>query len=77
MMASMFTHQSRTPRLLDVGAGIGSLTAAWVVSICEQKALADHLTVVAYEVDSLLANQLSETLDACRKLCERVGIDVD
>lgn len=74
LMASMFEGQGRSPRLLDAGAGIGSLTAAWVAEMCSRKNPPREIAVVAYEVDPTLAGYLRETLDACRALCERTSI---
>lgn len=77
LMASMFAAPSPTPRLLDAGAGIGSLTAAWVAEMCERERPPERIAVVAYEVDPLLADRLEFTLAACRDCCERIGVGFD
>lgn len=37
LMASMFEARGERIRLLDAGAAVGSLTAAWVGEICARK----------------------------------------
>lgn len=75
LMASMFrATRPRSIRLLDAGAGVGSLSAAFVAKLCRPGKRPRDLTVIAYEVDPLLSEYLGETLDACRIVCERVGI---
>jgi len=48
-MASLFSERSGFVRLLDAGAGVGSLTAAFV-SRFESR----EMSVAAYEIDSTL-----------------------
>jgi adenine-specific DNA-methyltransferase len=77
LMASMFTVLPPMLRLLDAGAGIGLLTAAFVEEICRREERPKYVTVVAFEVDGALIPQLQETLAACRALCEQSGIAFD
>ena len=56
-MASLFSERRAEVRLLDAGAGIGSLTAAFV-SRWESEAMA----ISAYEIDPDLAHYLQQTL---------------
>lgn len=74
LMASMFTGAGSSLRLLDAGAGVGSLTAAWVAEICGRRNRPAGISVTAYEVDPILAQYLASTLNFCGSLCERVGI---
>ncbi len=57
-MASLFTYNG-SAKLLDAGAGVGSLTSAFI-----EKAQLEGTTVFAdvWEIDSLLGNYLSTTL---------------
>lgn len=73
-MASMFEGQGRSLRLLDAGAGIGSLTAAWVAEICARMNAPRDITVVTYEIDPTLIEYLRETLNACRAHCDHAGV---
>jgi adenine-specific DNA-methyltransferase len=61
-------------RLLDPGAGIGSLSAAWVARMCARTSPPRELSVVAYEVDPHLIDDLHTTLAACKVHCARAGI---
>ncbi len=61
-------------RLLDAGAGVGSLTAAFVAEICNRKRRPKSVTVSAYEIDQNLCEYLYGTLEQCRQTCERAGI---
>lgn len=62
-------------RLLDPGAGIGSLSAAWVAHAClaQERPKSIHLT--AYESDPELAGYLRQTLKRCGAACDDTGID--
>lgn len=74
-MASLFNVQSMgEARLLDAGAGVGSLTAAFVAEFCIRKIRMQHITVTAYETDNLLATYLNETFTNCRHACLQAGI---
>ncbi len=56
-MASLFSNMHRTVRLLDAGAGVGSLTAAFLE---RWNRAAIHVT--AYEIEESLASYLRKTL---------------
>lgn len=56
-MASLFSRRKGAVRLLEAGAGVGSLIAAFV-----DKWGSHELSVAAYEMDSTLASLLRETL---------------
>ncbi|GAA5526291.1 Eco57I restriction-modification methylase domain-containing protein [Herpetosiphon gulosus] len=74
-MASLFQPPSQpSVRLLDAGAGIGSLTAAFVQRFSQQ-ASTQSLTIDAYEIDQLLLPQLTSTLAACQQFASNAGID--
>jgi adenine-specific DNA-methyltransferase len=74
LMASMFEATPRTVRLLDAGAGIGSLTAAFVDEMRRRESPPEEILVTAYEIDPLLVQYLNETFKLCREACERQGI---
>ncbi len=73
-MAQMFETIPRDVRLLDPGAGMGALTAAFVSEACQRKEPPASIDVTAYEVDEELATILRSTLDACEATCERAGV---
>ena len=77
LMASMFATASRDSiRLLDAGAGVGTLTAAWIDEFCSRDVRPREITVVAYEIDPTLSDYLQLTVEACRLRCERADIRV-
>ena len=64
-MASMFGELPEHVRLLDAGAGMGALTAAFVQETCSHERRPASIDVTAYEVDADIAAILQETLEAC------------
>ena len=64
-----------TVRLLDPGAGVGSLTAS-VIARAVREGLAITVHVTAFEVEDRLYRELVETLDDCRAVAARHGITV-
>jgi len=73
-MASMFDAKQQSITLLDAGAGVGSLTAAFVGEICGRSNRPRKIHVTAYEIDPDLAGYLADTLRQCEKACEDAGI---
>jgi adenine-specific DNA-methyltransferase len=72
-MASMFEPmESKTIRLLDAGAGIGSLTAA--VAMRAARESAECLECEAWEIDPKLHCALRDTLDDCDTLAQTMGM---
>ncbi|MBC1218791.1 Eco57I restriction-modification methylase domain-containing protein [Nostoc sp. UCD121] len=75
LMAGMFNRLDLPEiSLLDAGAGIGSLLAAFVAKVCQHRQHTSSLRVVAYEIDPFLIGYLHQTLELCKKECQRVGI---
>jgi tRNA1(Val) A37 N6-methylase TrmN6 len=71
-MASMFRPLGKKNiRLLDAGAGIGSLTAAFAQRAAEEKVTS--LECEAWEIDAKLHAPLSATLSACGNLTREAG----
>lgn len=69
-MAGMFDCDKSTVRILDPGAGAGSLCAALVLTLCERAKRPAAIAVTAYEIDPLLIGYLRQTLDRCKAVCE-------
>ncbi|MCG5244106.1 Eco57I restriction-modification methylase domain-containing protein [Azospirillum doebereinerae] len=69
---SQFPHQVR---LLDAGAGVGALTAAFVHEACNRVVKPQSITVTAFEIDPVLLKHLKDTLNACTEECRTAGID--
>lgn len=77
LMASMFAGTTGDERLLDAGAGVGTLTAAWITEICARPDPPRRVSVVTIELDRGLRPYLEDTLRACRWMCEKTGIDFE
>ncbi|NOJ82335.1 BsuBI/PstI family type II restriction endonuclease [Myxococcus xanthus] len=73
-MAAFFKAYRPHLRLLDAGAGVGSLTAAWVAEMLSRPKRPKSLSVTAYEVDPTLVKSLRHTMELCRRACERYGM---
>jgi adenine-specific DNA-methyltransferase len=54
LMASMFETRPSTIRLLDAGAGVGSLTTAFIAEVLNWEMPPQEISVTAYETDSHL-----------------------
>lgn len=76
-MAEMFEAQPTAVRLLDPGAGAGSLTAAYIAAACARPEPPAHIEVTAYELDTTLAKDLRATLADCSSAARAVGVQVD
>ena len=74
LMASMFEAAGTELTLLDAGAGVGSLTAAFVTEICARQQKPRTILSTAYEIDAVLVEYLQNTLVQCKKTCESAGI---
>lgn len=74
MMATMFDKYPTEIRLLDAGAGIGTLTAAFVENVLFQPNLPEKISVTAYENEPQFLPYLEKTLNQCRAACEQAGI---
>lgn len=73
-MATMFDCRPSKIRILDPGAGTGTLCAALVLSLCQRPMRPATIAVTAYEIDPLLTDYLHMTLAQCSSACEEVGI---
>lgn len=65
-MAEMFEARKTVLRVLDPGAGIGSLSAAFVAAMCRRPRRPEVIVLTAYEIDPKLIGHLRATLDLCR-----------
>lgn len=74
-MASMFDAALKSIRLLDAGAGIGSLTAAFLSEVCQRGTRPERIEAVTFEIDSNLSHYLKDTLELCRRSCRSWGVE--
>jgi len=76
-MASLFSPLSVDEiHLLDPGAGVGSLTAAFIQHICADPGNIQKIVVTTYEIDPILAASLRKTLDDCEQAANDHGIQL-
>jgi adenine-specific DNA-methyltransferase len=75
LMAAMFEIHAPHLRLLDAGAGIGILSAAFVRRELQKKMPPKRIEVTAYELDAALVGGLKETYDACRLASRQRGVE--
>jgi adenine-specific DNA-methyltransferase len=73
-MAEMFGLMPRQVRLLDAGAGIGALTAAFVSEALARDNRPEMISATCFEVDDEMAAHLAGTLDACAHACDEAGV---
>jgi adenine-specific DNA-methyltransferase len=74
LMASMLNEADEQVRLLDPGAGVGSLFTAAVGEFCRREVRPQAIHVTAYEIDPKLAEYIPDTFRACKAACQRAGI---
>lgn len=75
LMAAMFQLRSRHIRLLDAGAGMGILSAAFVRHQLQRKMPPKRIEVTAYELDATLLRGIEQTYEACRVTCQQHGVE--
>lgn len=73
-MASMFEPREDEIRLLDAGAGIGSLTAAFVDAACRWSQRPRSIVATCFEVDPVMLAHLRLVMSACETACATAGI---
>lgn len=74
-MAEMLeTASVKHMRVLDAGAGIGSLTAALVMKVLRQPVPPKSIEVTAFEIDPFVRSDLEATLNLCRNHCHESGV---
>lgn len=73
-MASLFEDVSADIRLLDPGAGVGSLTAAFIERLCDGVRKPKAVELVAYEIEPLLTEYLRATLASALMQCQAAQI---
>jgi adenine-specific DNA-methyltransferase len=74
-MACLAHGGRETIRILDAGAGVGSLAAALVAELASRPKAPKRLEVQAYEIDPNLAEPLASTLASCQETCRALGVE--
>lgn len=73
-MASMFGPMPQEIRLIDAGAGIGALTAAFIAEALSRPAKPASISVTCFEVDEDMTVHLADTLENCALACASNGV---
>ena len=74
LMAEMFRLRASHMSLLDAGAGMGILSAAFVRRQLLKKTPPKEIDVTAYELDSSLIAGIEKTYETCRIACQNRGV---
>lgn len=74
-MASLFGQFPDVVRVLDAGAGVGSLLAAFACEAARRKRRPNVVHATAFDVDRLLISYLRRAVDECRRACSSAGVD--
>lgn len=74
-MASLFNDSPATVRLLDAGAGVGMLTAAFVEEVGRRDSRPVSISAVAYELEPIFVDYLRATLADCEQTCQQYGME--
>ena len=73
-MASPFSDTHGDLPVLDAGAGVGSLTAAFAARICGETAGPRSVESVCYEIDAVLLRYPADTLRQAEARCQQAQI---
>ncbi|BAZ84912.1 BsuBI/PstI family type II restriction endonuclease [Dolichospermum compactum] len=77
LMAGQFNNLSGHINLLDPGAGVGSLTAAFVERLLTNSNQVESCFITAYEVEASFIPSLQECLNHCCQALKNRGIKTD
>ena len=77
LMVGQFNNLSGHINLLDPGAGVGSLTAAFVERLLTNSHQVESLFITAYEVEASFIPSLEECLNQCCQALKNRGIRAD
>lgn len=75
-MANMFEPKGNNISLLDPGAGIGILSAAFIDRILSEKLNIENIHLTVIENDISLFNSLNNTLDLCKEKCAEKNVEL-
>ncbi len=73
-MVAMVEPLSGAVRLLDPGAGIGTLGATLVQQLLHQESPPTDISLVCYEIDEELRRELAKTLDNVAEMCAQANV---
>jgi adenine-specific DNA-methyltransferase len=74
LMARLFDDLTGDIRLLDAGAGVGSLTAATIEEACGRPVAPRSIVASTYELEQTLLDTLNKTHQLCEQACMQAGV---
>jgi adenine-specific DNA-methyltransferase len=74
LLAAQLRQDIPDVRLLDAGAGVGSLCAAVTQELCSRTIRPQSIRITAYEVDPHLLTQLHQTIDLCAEIAREANV---
>lgn len=74
MMARLIGLEGETVRILDPGAGAGTLLTAAVEELSSRTNKPASISAVLYELDEGLAAALAQTVELCREVCAKRNV---
>ena len=75
IMASMVEiDEEPEVKLLDPGAGIGTLFAACVEALCLTEKRPKNILITAYEIEPIFQDYLKDTINLCKSMCKSYGV---
>ncbi|MGE5344141.1 MAG: Eco57I restriction-modification methylase domain-containing protein [Candidatus Omnitrophota bacterium] len=74
-MGTFFKGNFSDIKLLDAGAGTGSLFSTLIKHICSNNRYTKRITLTTYEIDSALIDELKQSINNCEAECQKAGID--
>lgn len=73
-MASMFKHCQEAINLIDAGAGVGTLTAAYILNALHSDFLPKQIHADLFEIDPIMVQGLRATMDECKNYCDQMDV---
>ncbi|MEC1636413.1 Eco57I restriction-modification methylase domain-containing protein [Bacillus mojavensis] len=77
-MSSMFKETKKNEiKILDPGAGIGNLTAAFIFNVLKWRNKPKKIHATLYEIDYTLISELKKNLEICMTECDKNNIKLE
>jgi adenine-specific DNA-methyltransferase len=74
LLAAMFESATGEVRLLDAGAGVGTLTAAFVENVLEREQKPRSLHLTAWEAENEFVGRLNQVMEDCVEAGRVAGV---